>query len=1035
MEVDETEAGAMEVDETAVITEVDAEGPRSGQQADRRDARSYEWFMATDDWYGIFELTAQCTGAAVTKAYRSWARYNHPDKGGDTPIFAFVTHVFKVLTEPGSRGLYDMNGRAAVRGAFPLTFPRVPSPFVPKIYTERQKVNVRFVEFLMRTKGAHELKFDDGVTLASHLRVALRQYKNAIHDEDADIPDRCEHYKECDLAESLGRPMRLYAADAPLAKRRLVRNALLTGMPYVELDLPASHPQQIFRYAKKHDLKCRVLTLAAGSAANIKSFRLLPDFLGIKPEVVKEAVNMMSYGSGMRDFLTKHGMASLHPLLLEYKEEVAGVIEHMAQNCPAEWKVALSSRPRWRLTLLSVHCQIGERVDLDTVMREYFRVRIAGVEGIVEELPGQNMHSLFGWLGDSMLWSDTVDDTFLSKWHAEGIFLECKRFPKDLEEYAAFVFKATGKKFDTTTLAGRALTRLEATERAWENLYPPVDDKGKPLKVLTRHTDIAIAIEHYIQVCKRSDGQWEVFNPSDGRWVICKDMSFQGELVAEALEHTFADSFTFRTDADGRKKLVLAPNMDSRFRHGPWRAAIEAQLKILTPVLKSNGRELDHDCTWTIVNFDGQHCLDFSKKPTEVVWSDDVALDAALTSCVRLSTADDRIARHTGNMFTEYENGNKFELARALRKAMLHLEDNDTLDDACIAALDAVAQHHTMLRKVFYEAHRDWDSAIYQLRCVFEPVACRPIQQIASFVDSGEGSTAKGTVRELCEASLGVHTAGGNNSMGYCCIVTPEAIKQRTQEAPSEVIANLALCKHAWVDDFEAQNPLSTAVLRSFTGGNNLTAARKHKSNTYFKFRGVMFLACNGLWRGDQPFVGADDRRCGGLTFSIRYVSEPEGPNEALKDPTLKANIRALIPEFFFVARVLWAIGWIRKNDETVQPLCPNAMSLRTDLLRQSTTAEDFARVHVGAFIEECLCEYVVGRALPSTCEEIRTAFHKWLSEKDLTTTENELGAALRSVLEYKPGCTIPARGGRTKTTRNVYRRVEGMSRAIMTLK
>ena len=70
---------------------------------------------------------------------------------------------------------------------------------------------------------------------------------------------------------------------------------------------------------------------------------------------------MMSYGSGMVVFLKTHSMKTLHPLLAEYKAEVAGLIRHMYRTCPETWMQALSSRERPRLTLMSVYLAIPWR--------------------------------------------------------------------------------------------------------------------------------------------------------------------------------------------------------------------------------------------------------------------------------------------------------------------------------------------------------------------------------------------------------------------------------------------------------------------------------------------------------------------------------------------------------------------------------------------------------------------------------------------------------------------------------------------------
>jgi phage/plasmid-associated DNA primase len=152
-----------------------------------------------------------------------------------------------------------------------------------------------------------------------------------------------------------------------------------------------------------------------------------------------------------------------------------------------------------------------------------------------------------------------------------------------------------------------------------------------------------------------------------------------------------------------------------------------------------------------------------------------------------------------------------------------------------------------MVQKCFFEAHNDWDSALYQLRLIFEP--CAGISgrvQIATMKDDGQGATAKGTLRQLADSCLGLFN--GESCRGYSCVIKQETLRVSKEEKPSEQMANLALCKHAWVDDFSTKHPISNAVLRQLCGGNTLTAARKHGREVPFRFHGQFFLACNGCW-------------------------------------------------------------------------------------------------------------------------------------------------------------------------------------------
>eukprot|EP00973_Karenia_brevis_P087648 12156028-Karenia_brevis.AAC.1 len=55
-----------------------------------------------------------------------------------------------------------------------------------------------------------------------------------------------------------------------------------------------------------------------------------------------------------------------------------------------------------------------------------------------------------------------------------------------------------------------------------------------------------------------------------------------------------------------------------------------------------------------------------------------------------------------------------------------------------------------------------------------------------------------------------------------------------------------------------------------------------------------------------ERFRGADRRRHAGLSCDIKFVSVPQGPNELLKDKTVKENLPEMFSEFWFLVRVLW---------------------------------------------------------------------------------------------------------------------------------
>ncbi len=58
----------------------------------------------------------------------------------------------------------------------------------------------------------------------------------------------------------------------------------------------------------------------------------------------------------------------------------------------------------------------------------------------------------------------------------------------------------------------------------------------------------------------------------------------------------------------------------------------------------------------------------------------------------------------------------------------------------------------------------------------------------------------------------------------------------------------------------------------------------------------------------DVPFVGADVRRITGLTFDVRFVNDPVGPNERANDSALKNQLADFFADFWFIVRVFWMV-------------------------------------------------------------------------------------------------------------------------------
>lgn len=312
---------------------------------------------------------------------------------------------------------------------------------------------------------------------------------------------------------------------------------------------------------------------------------------------------------------------------------------------------------------------------------------------------------------------------------------------------------------------------------------------------------------------------------------------------------------------------------------------------------------------------------------------------------------------------------------------------------------------------------------MYQLRLILEPcTGCVPLCQIATLKDGGDGGTAKGTLRELSDVCLGLHN--GDCQIGYSCVMKQEVLQIRKEESPSEQMANLKLCKHSWVDDFSAERPLNNAVLRSLSGGNSLTAARKHGREVTFKFRGQFFLACNGLWKTEEKFIGADERRAAGLHFEIRFVDDPKGPNEAEKDSQLKGRLQDMYPEWWYLVQALWLIGSPRPKSEYTEPKPPNTLQLVRELANKENDDVAMSEDHLEQFATDSLVVYQNSFEKPATQAQINSAYQVWLRSKGVFVTSDASRKELESYYKKKTGFVVPAFKGeksRIRTTVNAY--------------
>ena len=139
------------------------------------------------------------------------------------------------------------------------------------------------------------------------------------------------------------------------------------------------------------------------------------------------------------------------------------------------------------------------------------------------------------------------------------------------------------------------------------------------------------------------------------------------------------------------------------------------------------------------------------------------------------------------------------------------------------------APKHWALMKVIADGHRDLESVVHLLRIIFENAngTAGGRMEYSTWMDDGQGSTAKGTVRAWCETCLGIFS-NNEAARGYVGVMTQQAVAPKARsagEAPTEQWANLEGCCMAFIDDFNIspENPLDNAALKRISGMNNLT--------------------------------------------------------------------------------------------------------------------------------------------------------------------------------------------------------------------
>lgn len=96
----------------------------------------------SENLYEILGVKPDATAAQLKRAYRREAKKHHPDKaGGDETKFSAAARAYRILTDPGSRLLYDTTGTAER----------------PQVETEIQNILLRAFQDALATNAADPL--------------------------------------------------------------------------------------------------------------------------------------------------------------------------------------------------------------------------------------------------------------------------------------------------------------------------------------------------------------------------------------------------------------------------------------------------------------------------------------------------------------------------------------------------------------------------------------------------------------------------------------------------------------------------------------------------------------------------------------------------------------------------------------------------------------------------------------------------------------------------------------------------------------
>jgi hypothetical protein len=903
------------------------------------------------------------------------------------------------------------------------------------IETVCPRVNRAFLEELMTYEEFHQTQWWGDICFAEIFNEILQNDK---------MKDR---WCESDFATRCGVALRLIPANFSALHRptysmpKLIRFAALCGTEYLELDLVASHPRQILKYAREHQLPHAALARAFGGREAIRSFRSqiaedmairYPEASPWSSEDIKVALNQICYGGSLREWAAqKHIVGGLPPALTGIKDEVAHVIEHVARNADGRriWEACLS-RERPKLAALSVMCQMRERADLDAC---------------VAMLPPQA--TVMGYLNDSVLCApfDDVGHYIESMEAREGILIESKWIPSTAEEYEAYFVKRTGHEINKTYVSGRRLETVRARSNAMRWLLNQGSD-------VCPHVSFVLGMESELPVTFNvSTGKTEYYDEAEGHWV--RDMApgaLTGKPISDLLKKTYF-RVGMQYEQDGRGKMRLAPrrltaHCQNLFENTSFMSCIT------TVAVHHRGphKALDSGAAHLLV-FKDRVCFDFAMKAPHPSMEKLIRhipetpekqhLRELLKPLRELSMRDrnTQAMPHSWKLYHRWREGLVMvrllqeveEMALVDETGVPLADGTNNIGEALSSAIKAEATKHDCFRKCFLEPFNyNIHEAVQSIKMFANAWNTKSYKrtEVVTIFDIGEGSTGKGTLKHLADTYGGIRTKTG---AGYSATITAQALQQKTSvsEAPSEQLANFEGARVVFLDEAptgDDARAMHMKVIHMIMSGNFITAARKFASESVFLFLGTLYLVCNGYWKSDQPLGGPDERRITGQEYCVKFVNKPEAellPCELVKDGSIKSNIASFCPELSFWVLAYFYIKQAGEEADVTLPRPPSAVAFRNHVFKKDNVEEQ--TVVVEQFIAERLVVYSTSAKLPTTAQEVTTALMDYASSRGQNISENDARNILRERGYSSRNLNIPGHGARK--ARNV--------RALVTMK